>query len=294
MDLNIEKLNQQFHELWEVLKEPIFTLKDNRISASGILLSLLVIFITIKLSKLIGRMANRALSRKDVDSGVRDSIEKFVRYSVLCIGVMLSLDNLGISINSLAAVGAILMVGIGFGLQNITQNFISGIILLIERPIKVGDIIKVGSVGGKVVDINVRSTHIQTRDGITILVPNSRFISEDVVNDSYSGNIARYHISVGVSYSSDSEQVQKILRDAALKNPHVMKDPAPMAVFSDFGDSALNFDLRYWSAELWLIDVIASDIRSHILNDLRVAGISIPFPQRDIHIIQSQDTPQPK
>lgn len=194
---------------------------------------------------------------------------------------------MGVSISSLAAVGAVLMVGIGFGLQNLTQNFISGIILLVERPIKVGDIIKVGTTSGKVVDIRVRSTVVQTRDDVTIIVPNSKFISEEVVNDSYSGKVIRQHLRVGVGYGSDVDKVQHLLCEAAMKHPKVLHEPKPKALFEDFGDSSLNFDLRFWSSEIWLIETVTSEIRKSILNEFRKENIEIPFPQRDVHIKQN-------
>jgi small-conductance mechanosensitive channel len=219
-----------------------------------------------------------------VDSGVRDSVEKFVRYGILAFGFLFALDNLGISISSLAAIGAILMVGIGFGLQNITQNFISGIILLLERPIKVGDIVTVGSFSGRVVDIRVRSTIIQTRDDISIIVPNSKLVSEEVINDSYSGQKIRRHVKVGAAYGSDVKTVKRLLTEAAMEHESVLKDPPPSVVFEDFGESSLDFDLRFWCSNIWQMEVISSDLRTAIEEKFRAANIQIPFPQRDLHI----------
>ncbi|MBX3020149.1 MAG: mechanosensitive ion channel [Bdellovibrionales bacterium] len=279
-------LSDKLNELWLLLQRPLFTLDKAKVSSLSIIFSIFAVWFAWKISIVLGRLASKWLSGKNVDSGVRDSIEKFIRYSVFLVGLMMALDNMGFSISSLAAVGAVLMVGIGFGLQNLTQNFISGIILLIERPIKVGDIIRVGSTSGRIVDIRVRSTIVQTRDDITIIVPNSKLISEEVINDSYSGKTIRQHLRVGVSYSSNIENVQRILCEAALRHSKVLKDPPPVAIFQDFGESSLDFDLRFFSSEIWTIDVVTGEIRSAILSELRKANIEIPFPQRDIHLKQ--------
>ncbi|MAV91458.1 MAG: transporter [Bdellovibrionaceae bacterium] len=276
-------LMQQVEQIFRFLSEPIFQLSDAKISVISVLVSIFVILISIRLAQMIGRFVNNSLHRRGVDSGVRDSIEKFVRYGLIALGIMFSLDNLGISFNSLAALGAVLMVGVGFGLQNITQNFISGIILLIERPVKVGDIVQVGHSEGKIIDIRVRATLIQTRDDITIIVPNSKFVSEEVVNDSYTGEKIRQHVSVGVAYGSDVQKVIRILKEVVEAHPKVLQDPKPMVLFQDFGDSSLDFDLRFWGTDIWGKDITASDIRTEIDRRFREEGVEIPFPQRDVH-----------
>jgi len=279
-----ENLQEQLKKIWNLLREPIFNTSGAKISASNILISLLVIFITVFAAKHIGSAINGALRRRNVDSGVRDSLEKFFRYLLIAVGVLFSLDNLGVSINSLAAVGAVLMVGIGFGLQNITQNFISGIIILIERPIKVGDIIRVGTSTGRVSDIRVRSTIIQTRDDIAIIIPNSKILSEEVINECFTSPYIRQHVRVGVAYGSDTAKVISILETAARGHEKVMPEPSPRALLEDFGDSSLNFDLRFWCADIWTIESISSEIRLEIDRAFREDGVEIPFPQRDLHL----------
>jgi small-conductance mechanosensitive channel len=176
------------------------------------------------------------------------------------------------------------MVGIGFGLQNITQNFISGIIILIERPIKVGDLIHVGNSSGRVIDIRVRSTIIQSADDVTIIVPNSKLLAEEVINDSFSGHRIRKHVSVGVAYGSDIEKVTALLCEAVAGHPKVLDDPPANALFTNFGDSSLDFDLRFWCSDLNEMDKTASDIRTKIERLFRENKIEIPFPQRDLNI----------
>lgn len=223
------------------------------------------------------------LREKDIDPGVKRSIERFVKYLTLIIGILITLDTIGISMQSLAALGAILMVGIGFGLQNITSNFISGLIILFERPIKVGDIVKVGDVSGKVEDIGARATIVHTRDDVAIIVPNSKFVADEVVNESFSGQRIRLNIQVGVAYGTDASVVREELLDIAKKHKQVLSHPGPTVLFQDFADSALIFELRIWVDELWTYDLILSDIRYAINEQFKQKQIQIPFPQLDIH-----------
>ena len=170
------------------------------------------------------------------------------------------------------------MVGVGFGLQNIAQNFISGIIILLERPIKQNDIVVVGGVSGRVRDIRVRSTFIETRDDVAIIVPNSLFIAEQVINDSFSGHKIRRTLKVGVAYGSDIEKVTNILMEIANNHEQIIKNPGPRILFMDFGSSSLDFELRFWVEELWTTDVILSDLRYTIDHEFRKENINIPFP----------------
>lgn len=280
----MDNFTEYFKYFYNLLYSPIFKISDTNISIFSLFVSITIIASSFKLAKYLGRAVNKALEKRDVDSGIRDSLEKFVRYITIGVSIFFALDIIGVSINSLAAIGAVLMVGIGFGLQNITQNFFSGIIILIERPIKVGDVIRVGSVSGKVIDIYVRSTVIQTRDDISIIVPNSKIVSEEVINESYTGQRIRQHIKVGVAYGSDLDLVSKLLIEAASHQPNVLTDPMPMAIFEDFGESSLNFDLRFYCSDIWGMDAICSQIRFRINKLFSENKIEIPFPQRDLHI----------
>jgi small-conductance mechanosensitive channel len=204
------------------------------------------------------------------------------------LGVFIALDTIGISLASIAALGAVLMVGIGFGLQNVAQNFVSGIIILLERPIKQGDIVVVGGVSGKVRDIRVRSTVIETRDDVAIIVPNSQFIADQVINDSFSGHNIRRILKVGVAYGSDVEKVTELLMGIANAHEQILNTPGAKVLFMDFGSSSLDFELRFWVKELWTTDTILSDLRYDIDRKFRQENIEIPFPQRDLHIRTSE------
>lgn len=271
--------------IWKFLATPLFEISGNKISIFSLILALVLFYLSMILSKMARRYVNKFLQDTELDSGVRGSIERFTGYAVHITGILIILQTLGINLDSLAAISAVLMVGIGFGLQNITQNFISGLIILIERPIKVGDLVEVDEVSGIVVEIGARSTLINTRDDVAIIVPNSKFISEQVVNESFSGEKRRLKVSVGVAYGSDVEKVRDVLMNVANSHPDILKNPAPKVFFKDFADSSLNFDLTLWVTNIWGYESILSDIRFAIDKAFKENNISIPFPQRDIHII---------
>ena len=270
--------------LWNMISSPLFQLSGNNISVFSLIAAVCIFYIAVRISKYSEKLVHKALKDKDIDPGVKGSIERFSRYLTLLLGAFITLDTLGISLSSLAALGAVLMVGVGFGLQNITQNFIAGLILLFERPIKKGDLVEVGGTVGRVLDIQARSTIIQTRDDITIIVPNSQFISEQVVNESFTGEKVRLHIKIGVAYGSDVDKVKEVLLKVADENQRVIKNPHPSVLFDNFGDSSLDFTLLVWVRDLWIEDLIRSDIRFAIDREFRKEDICIPFPQRDLHL----------
>lgn len=263
----------------------------NSISVFSIILACGLLWSSFVLGKAGERLIQKALADQDIDPGVKSSIERFSRYLIIIIGIWIALDSVGINLNSLAAFGAVLGVGIGFGLQNITQNFISGIIILLERPIKKGDMVEVKGVRGKVLDIQARSTLVLTRDDVVIIVPNSQFISEQVVNDSFSGEKIRLSLSIGVAYGSNVELVKQTLTDIAYRNPKVLNQPHPKVLFTGFGDSSLDFELRVWVDDLWDRELVLSDLRFELDAAFREHNIVIPFPQRDIHLVSSNIEP---
>lgn len=282
-------LLEQAKFVWNLISKPLFQLGNSHISIASLFVVLLILAFFYIFSKIIERAIGNLLKNKSIDPGIKGSIERFSRYLIVMVGVFVALDTIGISLTSIAAVGAILMVGIGFGLQNIAQNFISGIIILLERPIKQGDIVVVGGVSGRVCDIRVRSTVIETRDDVAIIVPNSQFIAEQVVNDSFSGHRIRRVLKVGVAYGSNVEKVTEILMKIANEHTKILKDPGSKVLFMDFGNSSLDFELRFWVTELWTTEAILSDLRYAIDREFRNENITIPFPQRDLHI-KSYDT----
>ena len=284
----LQSLGESLKYFWGLVTAPMVVLGGNNISLISIVLAGGLMWSAFVLGRAGEAIVQRALSDRDIDSGVKSSIERFTRYLIVVIGFWIALGSIGINLNSLAAFGAILGVGIGFGLQNITQNFISGLIILIERPIKKGDMVEVKGVKGKVLDIQARSTLVLTRDDVVIIVPNSQFISEQVVNDSFSGEKIRLSLKVGVAYGSDVELVQKTLTEVAYRNPKVLNSPHPKVLLMDFGDSALEFELRLWVDDLWDRELVLSDVRYEIEAAFRAKGIVIPFPQRDLHLVSNK------
>jgi small-conductance mechanosensitive channel len=280
-----EKLLIPLKEVWDVIRYPLLEVSGNKISLLSIITALFFFYASVALSRVAENLIGKVLRDKtQLDPGVKDSIKRFTRYTVLTVGILITLDTIGISMSSLAAISAVLMVGIGFGLQNITQNFISGLIILLERPIKIGDLVEVKGVKGKVCEIGARSTLINTRDDVAIIVPNSQFISEQVVNESFSGEKVRLSIDIGVSYGCDPQLVKELLLEVADSHKKVLNNPAPSVVFKDFGNSSLDFSLKIWVSDLWNHETITSDIRFEIVSSFRAKGIVIPFPQMDLHI----------
>jgi small-conductance mechanosensitive channel len=265
---------------------PLYAVGDTTITFGTVLyLTVLVIALFYATAKLKTWIVERLLSRSHVDLGVRHAIGAIVRYIVVAIGLVIILQTAGINLSTLTVLFGALGIGVGFGLQSITNNFVSGIILLLERPIKVGDRIEVGDVHGDVVNISPRATTIVTNDNIAIIVPNADFISSKVVNWSYTNRDVRFNFPVGVSYGSDPEQVRRVLLEVAQAHRGVLKEPGPSVLLDGFGDSSLNFVLRVWTREFSTIPgVLRSELYFSISRAFKEEGIEIPFPQRDLHI----------
>lgn len=227
----------------------------------------------------------KLLAKSKIDLGVRIAVGTIFRYIILVIGLVVALQTVGIDLSTLTVLFGALGIGIGFGLQNVTNNFVSGIVILFERPIKVGDRIEVGEVNGDVVRISMRATTIVTNDNISIIVPNSDFISSKVINWSHTDRNIRFNYPVGVSYKEDPDKVKKILLEVANANEGVLKEPKPDVLFSDFGESYLEFKLRIWTREyINRPGVLKSKLYFEIFKKFKENGIEIPYPHRDIVI----------
>jgi len=225
----------------------------------------------------------KVLDKKTLEPGLKDSILTILSYLAWSLGLVLALGILGVNATSLAVIFGAISIGIGFGLQNIFNNFISGLILLFERPIQVGDYVEVAGLWAEVKKINVRATLVQTFDNASMIIPNSEFISQQVTNWSYKDKRMRRNIEIGVAYGSDIDLVQKTLLEIAENNRKVLKYPRPDVLFIDHADSALIFRLRIWVDvdDYW---TVASQIRCDIDRLFRELNIEIAFPQRDLHI----------
>jgi small-conductance mechanosensitive channel len=213
-----------------------------------------------------------------------DSFATLTRYALTGAGALVVLHVWGFDLGSLALFGGVLGVGLGFGLQNVTSNFVSGLLLSVERPIKPGDFVTLGSLSGTVLRIGARSTELRTPDHVSILVPNARFLEQEVVNWSHGSPICKLHAEVGVAYGSDPARVREALLEAAHGHPRILADPRPSVDLDGFGPDALHFDLEFWTRDPQDQKEILSSLRYRIEASLRRRGLSIPFPQRDLHL----------
>ncbi len=281
-----------FRSVGEIFTTTLFKLGQSEISLGTILYFLIAFIILSYLSKRFRNfLVNKVLVKASFELGARNSIGMIARFSFLFIGGIVIIQGAGIDLSSLSLLAGALGVGIGFGLQNITDNFISGIIILFEKPIKVGDRIVVGDIEGDVINISVRATTILTNENISIIVPNSEFISSRVINWSHNDRNIRFDIPVGVSYNEDPVIVREILMDVADENPHVLKSPKPHVFFDEFADSSLNFTLAIWTASHTdKPRILKSELYFSIFEKFRERGVEIPFPQRDIHIKSQPET----
>ena len=273
-------------EILNLFTKPLFQLGQTWISLATIVEFIIVLLVVVLLSRVVRHLLRRrVLARTKLDVGLQYAIARIVSYIVLVLGLFIGLETLGVNLSSLAVIGGALGVGIGFGLQNIVNNFVSGLIILAERPIQIGDRVDVGGTMGDITRIGSRSTSIVTNDNITIIIPNSEFILGRVTNWSIGDPKVRFRIPVGVSYGSDPRAVEKLLLEVAAANPHVLKNPPPSVRFVEFGDSALNFELRAWSVEMVSRPgALRSELNFAIWDTFKQHGIEIPFPQRDLHI----------
>ena len=229
-------------------------------------------------------LQNRVLPRTRLDIGARASFVNVVIYAFWILAIYTGINILGINLSSLAFMAGALGIGIGFGLQNVVNNFVSGIILLFDPSIQVGDMVQIGEDWGTVNRINIRTTIVQTFDNASLIIPNSEMLSNKVTNWSFKDPKVRRQVDVGVAYGSDVQLVRKILLEIVGDMPEIMNDPAPRVDFTDFGDSALIFRVRFWisSPEFWL--GAPTELRFRIDEEFKKNGIEIAFPQQDIHI----------
>jgi potassium-dependent mechanosensitive channel len=269
-----------------------FAVGDVTISLWNVTLGLLFFFISLKLGQWVkNRVENKWFLKSKLSKGAREASASLMWYAIVVIAILFSLSIAGIKLSSLALVAGALSLGIGFGLQNIVSNFISGLILLFERPIKRGDWIIVGNTQGFVKDINIRSTQVQTFDFADVLIPNSELLTNQVTNWMLNTSVGRIRIAIGVAYGSDTGKVKDLLIEIARNNPEVVlghKDYLdPEVLFLRFGDSSLDFELRVFVKDILTTTRTTSAINFEIDRVFREHNIQIPFPQRDIHIIES-------
>lgn len=283
--LHIWELAPTPGESWQRLTDLGFTFAGIEITIGRVVAAAILLYLAIGFSWLLRAFArSEVYPRWELERGVGESINRLVHYFLITIGFFVALGALGVELQSFAIVLGALGVGIGFGLQNIVNNFISGLILLFERPVRVGDTIIVEGELGIIQKIGLRSTTVLTFDQAEVIVPNGDLISEKVTNWTLTDPVARLIVPVGVAYGSDVEKVLAILREVAASRAEVIPEPQPQVLFTGFGDSSLNFELRVWVQELGLRLEVRSDLLAEIDRRFREEAIEIPFPQRDLHV----------
>ena len=261
------------------------TIGNVTISLSDIFVAIFVFVAVMTVTRATQRLLNeRIFPQTDLDTGIRHSLSAGLGYAGMALATLLAVSAVGLGLSNIALIAGALSVGIGFGLQNIVNNFVSGLILLAERPVKVGDWVVVAGFEGTVKRINVRATEIETFQRASVIVPNSEMISGAVTNWTHKDRYGRVELPVGVAYGSDVEKVMEILKDCLRANEEILPWPEPYVLFRRFGDSSLDFEARGYIGNVERRIRIASDLCVAIERALREAGIEIPFPQRDLHI----------
>lgn len=277
-------IGEIFNYIGDFLQVTLFKIQDTPVTFLSIIIFILFIIGFTYLGSFMKRfLKDKILPRFISDSGLRYTLARMSQYVIVIIGIFVSFQFLGIDLTGLAVIFGFLSVGIGFGLQNVTSNFISGLIVLFERPISVGDRVEVNGIEGDVEEINIRSTKVKTLQNISIIVPNSEFVSKDVINYSHGDPSYLLVVDVGVSYGSDLDKVLKALDEIAVESKNVLKRPKHRIHLRSFGDSAWNMKLLVMIPEVRNRYNVLNELNQAIVHKFRENDIEIPFPQRDIN-----------
>jgi small-conductance mechanosensitive channel len=265
------------------LNSPLVTISGSAVTPSTIAVFALIVAVSWGLSRLARRATARSLKARQVDAGTVAITQKLLHYGVMAVGLAVALDNLGVNLAALFAAGAVFAVGIGFAMQNIAQNFVSGLILLVERSIKPGDVVEVE---GRVVSVSkmgIRATVARTRDEEEIIIPNSSLVQNSVKNYTYQDSLYRLRTEVGVTYGSDVAQVLEVLEGTAKAVEWRIPTREPVVFLKEFSDSAVTFEVSVWMNDPWTAPRARSTLNQSIWWALKEAGITIAFPQLDVH-----------
>ncbi len=265
----------------------IIKIKEVPVSISDILYVFLLIGITIIVIIGVNKFLKLQTKKGRLEIGTSSALFNVFKYAIWIISILLSLQGVGFNLTVLLAGSAALLVGLGMGIQQLFGDIAAGFVLLIERTLKVSDIIEVDNIVGKVVKSGIRTTTILSRDNVRIIVPNSKFTTDNVINWSHIEAHTRFNVNVGVAYGSDVQLVIELLKATADNHKDIISEPKPFVRFQNFGDSSLDFKVFFWTIESFRVDDIKSDLRIEIDKKFRENKISIPFPQRDIHIIRN-------
>lgn len=268
--------------LQEILEYNFLNIGDFHLNLFHIIVALLIITIARIFVYGINRVLRAYFQSKEVDKGRQYAFLQVIKYIIYTAAILMATEAIGISLSVLWGGAAALMVGIGLGLQYTFNDIVSGLILLIEGTVEVGDIIEVEGIVGTISNIGIRTSKLESRDQISILIPNSKLVGDNATNWTHNRGAIRFQLSVGVSYSSDVELVTKLIEQAASEHNKVKKQPSPRVQFVDFGSSSLDFVLQFYSNDYLSIEFVKSDLRYRIIQLFRENSVEIPFPQTDL------------
>lgn len=272
-------------EFSDFLAITIFSFKDYNLTVASVLTLVLVILITIAIKRLFKFVLHRTLVRKNlIDTGREKSISSLFNYVLYVVAFVVGIETIGVDITILIGASAALMVGVGLGLQDTFKDIFSGIVLLMEGVFKVDDVIEFNGIVCKVLRIDLRTSQVETRDGTIIIVPNGKLVNDNIINWSLNKADTRFKIVVGVAYGSDTAKVSRILYDIFGRHKDLTRKDLLSVRFADFADSALTFEVFFWTRKQWVIEQIKSELRFEIDEAFRKQNITIPFPQRDVHV----------
>ncbi len=268
-----------------VFSARLFTFKDVPITLGKIIQALFIAYTVYVALLVIEYFYSERIQKKGIDTGKGHTIFQILKYFIWVLTIVIILSSFGLSVTVLLAGSAALFVGLGFGLQSLFNDFVSGLIILFEGSIRVNDVVELeNGIIGKVKEIGLRTSKVLTRDNIINIIPNNNFVGKNVINWTYSEQRTRFKVDVGVAYGSDVRLVEKILIDCAKQHEKIHTFPPPFVYFTDFGDSSLNFSLFFWMDDAFWVEKIRSDLRFEINDKFKEFNIEIPFPQRDLHI----------
>jgi small-conductance mechanosensitive channel len=262
----------------------LFKIQNTEITIGNLFFIVLAFAVTGFVVIMIRIAFNRLAKRKKIDTSTAVTLQNITKYFIWVFAIIIILESVGFNLSVLLAGSAALMVGLGMGIQQVFNDFASGLILLFERQIKVGDYVEADNVAGTVLDIGFRTTLLLTRDNVKIIIPNSKLVSGNVINWTKGEKYARVGIDVGVAYGSDTQLVKSVLIKCAKAHKDVLQNKEPEVFFLDFGDSALLFRLYFYVEKVFYREKIKSDLRFAIYDELNKAKIQIPFPQIDVHL----------
>lgn len=277
----------RLQEWIDLLNRPLVQSGNITITLLGIIKLIVIPAVVILTAGLLRKWLRKALKKgRRLDAGVRNAIDSLSYYVFIVVGFAFALDSAGVDMTSLAVFSGGLGIGLGIGLQDVARNFISGLILLIARPVRPGDRLQIGDLEGNVEKIGTYSTTVQTVRDATVIVPNSELLNNQVINWTHNAARRMFFVPVGVHYDSDIDKVMDVMRQAASDAPDVMNEPTPEVFLTDFGDNSINFEIAVWTeTQVFRPKRLVSQYNIHLVKLFQENDVVIPYPQRDVHII---------